>query len=90
MPSTPGTGILFPSRRKQENQPQMALFATPGAPDDPSQEPARPAKTLVSTPVQKLGSTSILTIEGEFQRDLPIQARGNWSDFLEMTPGVNA
>ena len=22
--------------------------------------------------------------------DLPIQARGNWSDFLEMTPGVNA
>lgn len=33
---------------------------------------------------------NILTIEGEFQRDLPIQARGNWSDFLEMTPGVNA
>ena len=33
---------------------------------------------------------NILTIEGDFQRDLPIQARGNWSDFLEMTPGVNA
>ncbi len=33
---------------------------------------------------------NILTIEGEFQRELPIQARGNWSDFLEMTPGVNA
>ena len=58
LPSTPGTGILFPSRRKQENQPQMALFATPGAPDDPSQEPAQPAKTLVSEPVQNLGSTS--------------------------------
>ena len=33
---------------------------------------------------------NILTIEGDLQRDLPIQARGNWSDFLEMTPGVNA
>lgn len=33
---------------------------------------------------------NILTIEGDLQRDLPIQARGNWSDFLELTPGVNA
>ncbi len=33
---------------------------------------------------------NILNVEGDFQRDVPIQARGNWSDFLEMTPGVNA
>ena len=34
--------------------------------------------------------SNILNIEGEFQRDMPLQSRSNWSDFLELTPGVNA
>ena len=43
------------------------------------------------TPMMEISRPSnILNVEGEFQRDVPIQARGNWSDFLEMTPGVNA
>ncbi len=33
---------------------------------------------------------NILNVEGEFQRDMPLQSRSNWSDFLELTPGVNA
>jgi hypothetical protein len=32
--------------------------------------------------------SNVLNIDGEFQRQLPIQARRNWSDFLELTPGV--
>src|SRR5262245_12388166 len=31
--------------------------------------------------------SNVLNISGEFQRDMPIQARRNWSDFLEITPG---
>jgi hypothetical protein len=31
---------------------------------------------------------NVLNIDGEFQRLLPIQARRNYSDFLELTPGV--
>lgn len=33
---------------------------------------------------------NVLNIEGEFQKDMPIAARRNWSDFLEMTPGVHS
>jgi hypothetical protein len=36
--------------------------------------------------VEKPGN--VLNIDGEFQRLLPIQARRNYSDFLELTPGV--
>ncbi|MGH9346759.1 MAG: carboxypeptidase regulatory-like domain-containing protein, partial [Vicinamibacterales bacterium] len=32
--------------------------------------------------------SNVLNIDGEFQRQMPIQARRNWSDFLELTPGV--
>ena len=32
--------------------------------------------------------SNVLNIDGDFQRELPIQARRNWSDFLELTPGV--
>lgn len=32
--------------------------------------------------------SNVLNIDGEFQRQMPIQARSNWSDFLELTPGV--
>ncbi|MBI3264151.1 MAG: TonB-dependent receptor [Acidobacteria bacterium] len=32
--------------------------------------------------------SNVLNIDGEFQRNMPIQARRNWSDFLELTPGV--
>lgn len=31
---------------------------------------------------------NVLNIDGEFQRLMPIQARRNYSDFLELTPGV--
>jgi Carboxypeptidase regulatory-like domain/TonB dependent receptor len=34
--------------------------------------------------------SNILNFEGEFQKQVPIQARRNWSDFLEVTPGVIA
>ena len=43
------------------------------------------------TPMLEISRPSnILNVEGEFQRDMPLQARSNWSDFLELTPGVNA
>ena len=34
--------------------------------------------------------SNILNISGDFQREMPIQARRNWSDFLELTPGVHS
>jgi len=34
--------------------------------------------------------SNVLNISGEFQREMPIQARRNWSDFLEITPGVHS
>ena len=34
--------------------------------------------------------SNVLNVEGDFQRDMPIQARSYWSDFLELTPGVFA
>lgn len=43
------------------------------------------------TPMLEINSPSnVLNVDGEFQREMPIQARRNWSDFLELTPGVNA
>lgn len=33
---------------------------------------------------------NVLNIDGEFQRQMPIHARRNWTDFMELTPGVNA
>ena len=33
-------------------------------------------------------ASNVLNIDGEFQRLMPIQARRNCSDFLELTPGV--
>ena len=38
--------------------------------------------------VEVLRPGNVLNIDGEFQRDMPIQARRNWSDFLELTPGI--
>ena len=34
--------------------------------------------------------SNVLNIDGEFQRQMPLQARRNWSDFLELTPGVHS
>ncbi|MBI1875976.1 MAG: TonB-dependent receptor [Acidobacteria bacterium] len=34
--------------------------------------------------------SNVLNINGEFQREMPIHARRNWTDFMELTPGVNA
>ena len=43
------------------------------------------------TPMLEIRSPSnVLNVDGEFLRNMPIQARRNWSDFLELTPGVNA
>ena len=43
------------------------------------------------TPMLEIASPgNIMNVDGEFQREMPIQARRNWSDFLELTPGVNA
>ena len=43
------------------------------------------------TPMLDIASPSnIMNVDGDFQREMPIQARRNWSDFLELTPGVNA
>ena len=43
------------------------------------------------TPMLEVAKPSnVLNVEGEFQRDMPLQARRNWSDFLELTPGVHA
>jgi hypothetical protein len=33
---------------------------------------------------------NVLNIDGEFQKTLPIAARKNWTDFLEITPGVHS
>jgi hypothetical protein len=38
--------------------------------------------------VEVLNPGNVLNIDGDFQRSLPIQARRNWSDFLELTPGI--
>jgi hypothetical protein len=38
--------------------------------------------------VEVLRPGNVLNIDGEFQRAMPLQARRNWSDFLELTPGV--
>ncbi|HSL21985.1 MAG TPA: TonB-dependent receptor [Vicinamibacterales bacterium] len=34
--------------------------------------------------------SNVLNIDGEFQKELPIAARRNWTDFLEITPGVHS
>jgi hypothetical protein len=34
--------------------------------------------------------SNVLNIDGEFQRQMPIHSRRNWTDFLELTSGVNA
>ncbi len=34
--------------------------------------------------------SNVLNISGEFQREMPISSRRNWSDFLEITPGVHS
>jgi hypothetical protein len=33
---------------------------------------------------------NVLNIDGEFQKQLPVHARRNWTDFLEITPGVHS
>lgn len=33
---------------------------------------------------------NVFNIDGEFQKNLPISARKNWTDFLEQTPGVHS
>lgn len=33
---------------------------------------------------------NVLNIDGDFQKQLPIAARRNWTDFLEQTPGVHS
>jgi len=33
---------------------------------------------------------NVLNIDGDFQKNLPIAVRRNWTDFLEITPGVHS
>jgi hypothetical protein len=33
---------------------------------------------------------NVLNIDGEFQKQMPLAARKNWTDFLEQTPGVHS
>src|SRR3990172_493523 len=43
------------------------------------------------TPMLEIARPSnVLNIDGEFMKDMPLQSRRNWSDFLDLTPGVNA
>jgi hypothetical protein len=43
------------------------------------------------TPMLEIAKPSnVLNIDGAFMEDMPLQSRRNWSDFLELTPGVNA
>ncbi len=42
------------------------------------------------TPMLEVGRPiRAINIQGEFQRAVPLQSRRNWSDFLELTPGVH-
>ena len=34
--------------------------------------------------------SNVLNVDGEFQKQMPLAARKNWTDFLEMTPGVHS
>ncbi len=38
--------------------------------------------------VEVLRPSNTFNIDGDFQRQMPLQARRNWSDSLELTPGV--
>jgi hypothetical protein len=38
--------------------------------------------------VEVLRPSNVFNIDGDFQRLMPLQARRNWSDSLELTPGV--
>ncbi len=38
--------------------------------------------------VEVLNPSNVFNIDGDFQRQMPLQARRNWSDSLELTPGV--
>jgi hypothetical protein len=45
----------------------------------------------VETPMLEIGKPSnVLNFDGEFQRHMPLASKRNWSDFLELTPGVLA
>ncbi|MEZ5283713.1 MAG: carboxypeptidase-like regulatory domain-containing protein [Vicinamibacterales bacterium] len=38
--------------------------------------------------VEVLRTGNVMNIDGDFQKAMPLQARRNWSDFLELTPGI--
>ena len=40
--------------------------------------------------IEVTNPSNVLNIDGEFQKQMPIAARKNWTDFLEMTPGVHS
>ena len=46
--------------------------------------------TAESPMIEVSKASNVLNIDGEFQRQMPIAARKNWTDFLEMTPGVHS
>lgn len=46
--------------------------------------------TAESPMVETASAATNVLIQGEFQREIPLQGRRNWSDMLEMIPGLNA
>ena len=44
--------------------------------------------TADSPMVETSAPISSVTISGEFQREIPLSSRRNWSDVLELTPGI--
>ncbi|MCC7034863.1 MAG: TonB-dependent receptor [Acidobacteria bacterium] len=46
--------------------------------------------TADSPMIEVSKASNVLNVDGEFQRQMPIAARKNWTDFLEMTPGVHS
>ena len=46
--------------------------------------------TAESPMIEMKNPGQVITIDGDFQRDVPVQARKNWTDFVLLTPGVNS
>ncbi len=44
--------------------------------------------TSESPMIDTISAESQVLVDGEFQRSVPVQARRNWSDILELTPGI--
>ena len=46
--------------------------------------------TSESPMIDTVSTETNVLVDGEFQRNVPLQARRNWSDVLELTPGIQS